>query len=502
MRTIRHYVDLRAREQPDAPYLIAPETGRTLTYARLKRDSEELGRYLLGAGLAKGDKVALLLHNSYQAARLFIGVMYAGFTASPLNLLSQHSQLAYVLDHSDTRLVFTSAEFFEPLNEVLKKLNKRIELIVIDPDAEIIFSAESLSSDPLPSLAENDEAMLMYTSGTTGRPKGCILSQKSIVAGGEYTSAAHGLTQSDRVLCAMPLYHINGQIVTAVAPLIHGGSVVMPRRFSASNYWDLVSKYRCTWINVVPTIIAYLLNGPDPRERGLAVSQVKFCRSASAPLPPDLHRAFEKKFRIGIIETFGLTETNAPCFTNPLDPAKRKIGSPGPAYGNEAKIIDPASGRTLPPGAAGEIMVRGDNVMTRYYKDPDNTAKTLEPDGWMHTGDVGYLDADGFLFVTGRIKEIIIKGGENIAPREIDEALLRHPAVLEAAAVGIPDANYGQEIMACVVLKPGHRCTVEDLAAFSQRELGQYKAPKIIKLVTELPKGPSGKVQRLKLLEI
>jgi len=501
MRTIRHYVDLRAREQPDAPYLIAPETGRTLTYGKLKQDSEELGRYLLALSLSKGDKVALMLHNSYQAARLFIGVMYAGFTVSPLNLLSQRSQLAYVLEHSDTRLVFTSTEFFEPLNEVLEKLDQRIELVVIDPDAESIFDADARLHVSLPPVVDHDEAMLMYTSGTTGRPKGCVLSHRSVVAGGEYTSAAHGLTRDDRVLCAMPLYHINGQIVTAVAPLVHGGSVVMPHRFSASGYWELVSRYRCTWINVVPTMIAYLLNGPDPREKGLAVSQVKFCRSASAPLPPDLHRAFEKKFGIGIIETFGMTETNAPCFTNPLDPARRKIGSPGPAYGNEAKIIDPATGKTLPPGVAGEIMVRGDNVMTRYYKEPENTARTLEPDGWMHTGDVGYLDADGFLFVTGRIKEIIIKGGENIAPREIDEALLRHPAVLEAAAVGIPDPNYGQEIMACVVLKPGSQCTVEELAAYSQRELGQYKAPKVIRLVSSLPKGPSGKVQRLKLLD-
>ena len=501
MRTIRHYVDLRAREQPDAPYLIAPETGRTLTYGKLKQDSEELGRFLLARGLAKSDKVALMLHNSYQAARLFIGVMYAGFTVSPLNLLSQRSQLAYVLEHSDTRLVFTSTEFFEPLNEVLEKLDQRIELVVIDPDAESIFDADARLHVSLPPVVDHDEAMLMYTSGTTGKPKGCVLSHRSVAAGGEYTSAAHGLTRDDRVLCAMPLYHINGQIVTAVAPLVHGGSVVMPHRFSASSYWELVSRYRCTWINVVPTMIAYLLNGPDPREKGLAVSQVKFCRSASAPLPPDLHRAFEKKFGIGIIETFGMTETNAPCFTNPLDPARRKIGSPGPAYGNEAKIIDPATGKTLPPGVAGEIMVRGDNVMTRYYKEPENTARTLEPDGWMHTGDVGYLDADGFLFVTGRIKEIIIKGGENIAPREIDEALLRHPAVLEAAAVGIPDPNYGQEIMACVVLKPGSQCTVEELAAYSQRELGQYKAPKVIRLVSSLPKGPSGKVQRLKLLD-
>jgi len=502
VRTIRYHVDRQAREQPDAPYLIAPETGRTLTYGKLERDSVELGRYLLAAGLARGDKVAFMLHNGYQAARLLIGTMYAGFTVSPLNLLAQRSQLAYVLDHSDSRLVFTSMEHVAALQAALSDVKRPIKVVPIDPDAENVFGSEPLSGDTLPEVAEDAEAMLMYTSGTTGKPKGCVLSQSSVVAGGEFTSTAHGLAREDRVLCAMPLYHINGQIVTAVAPLVHGGSVVMPRRFSASNYWDLVSKHRCTWINVVPTIIAYLLNGAGPVEKGLAAARVKFCRSASAPLPPDLHRAFEEKFGIGIIETFGMTETNAPCFTNPLDPARRKIGSPGRAFGNEAKIIDPATGKTLLPGAAGEIMVRGDNVMTRYYKDPENTAKTLEPDGWMHTGDVGYLDQDGFLFVTGRIKEIIIKGGENIAPREIDEALLRHPAVLEAAAVGIPDPNYGQEIMACVVLKPGSRCTVEELSAFSQRELGQYKSPKIIKLVADLPKGPSGKVQRLKLLDL
>jgi long-chain acyl-CoA synthetase len=276
----------------------------------------------------------------------------------------------------------------------------------------------------------------------------------------------------------------------------------MPHRFSVSNYWELVSRYECTWINVVPTIIAYLLNASHPREQGHDISRVKFCRSASAPLPPELHRAFEERFGISIIETFGMTETNAPCFTNPYDPTKRKIGSPGPAYGNEAKVIDPQTGADLPPDTPGEVMIRGDNVMKCYYKDAENTAKTLEADGWMHSGDVGYLDRDGFLFVTGRIKELIIKGGENIAPREIDEALLKHPAVLEAAAVGIPDRNYGQEIMACVVLKPGCECTTEELAAFTRVELGSYKTPKVIRLVDALPKGPSGKVQRLKLLEL
>ncbi len=502
MRTIRHHVDRRAREQPEAPYLIAPETGATLTYGELAAASEALGRYLLGEGLGKGDKVALMLHNGYQTGRLLIGLMYAGFVVAPLNLLAQPSQLEYVLDHSDVKLVFVSRELEARLRAALAGVPRDVRVVVIDPDAVEFLERGMLTASPLPGIGEEDESLLMYTSGTTGKPKGVLHTHRSVVAGGEYTSDAHRLTAADRVLCALPLYHINGQIVTAVAPLVHGGAVVMPHRFSAGNYWQQVARHHCTWINVVPTIIAYLLNAPEPRAQGLDVSRVKFCRSASAPLPPELHRAFEKKFGISVIETFGMTETNAPCFTNPYEPNQRKVGSPGQAFGNEAKVIDAATGATQPAGVAGEIMVRGDNVMKCYYKDPETTAKTLEPDGWMHTGDVGYLDADGFLFVTGRIKELIIKGGENIAPREIDEALLKHPAVLEAAAVGIPDENYGQEIMACVVLKPGEKCSIEELAAFSLRELGKYRAPKVIKLVDDLPKGPSGKVQRLKLLEL
>ena len=500
MRTIRHHIESRASEQPGAPYLIAPETGAILSYAQLHAASDRLARNLHARGYVKGDKIALMLHNGYQTARLLIGLMYAGYVAVPLNLLSQRSQLQYVLDHSDTRLVYTSAELRNQLEEALAGVDRDIAVEVIDPDATEVL-APGTAGVRIPDILESDDALLMYTSGTTGRPKGVLHTHRSVTAGGEYTSGAHHLTAVDRVLCALPLYHINGQIVTAVAPLVHGGSVVMPHRFSVSNYWELVARYQCTWINVVPTIIAYLLNAPHPREQGHDISRVKFCRSASAPLPPELHRAFEERFGISIIETFGMTETNAPCFTNPYEPGKRKIGSPGPAYGNEAKIIDPKTGADLPPNTPGEVMIRGDNVMKCYYKDPENTAKTLRSDGWMHSGDVGYLDDDGFLFVTGRIKELIIKGGENIAPREIDEALLKHPAVLEAAAVGVPDASYGQEIMACIVLKPGERCTVDELMTFSQEELGRYKCPKIIKLVESLPKGPSGKVQRLKLLE-
>jgi long-chain acyl-CoA synthetase len=329
-----------------------------------------------------------------------------------------------------------------------------------------------------------------------------LLTNRAVIAGGEYVSAAHQLTEDGSGHGRAAAVSHQRADRHGHAPLVHGGSLVLPQRFSASTFWETVAAHGCTWINVVPTIIAYLLNGSSPKEKGLDISAgASFCRSASAPLAPSHHRAFEDKFGIGIIETMGLTETAAPCFTNPLDPARRKIGSPGQAFGNEAKVVDD-QGETQPPGQTGEIMVRGPNVMNGYYKNPMETAKSLTADGWLHTGDLGHLDEDGFVFVTGRLKELIIKGGENIAPREIDEALLKHPALLEAAAVGIPDDNYGQEIMACVVLKPDQTCTEEELRKYCEGALGNYKTPRQFHFVQELPKGPSGKVQRLKLLDL
>jgi len=498
-RTVRAWVDRRAAETPGATYLIAPETGRTLAFGELQAASRRLAAFLAQRGARPGERIALLMPNGFQTCRLFIGVMYAGYCVTPVNLLAQPSQLAYVLDHCDARIVFVSPDQVGRLQEAMKDVARALEVIVCDPDAAEFI--EAAGAETLPPVAADTDALMMYTSGTTGKPKGVVLANRAVIAGGEYVSRAHELTPADRVMAVLPLYHINAQIVTATAPLVHGGSLVLPRKFSASNFWETVAEQRCTWINVVPTIIAYLLNGETPQAKGLDISSVRFCRSASAPLAPAHHRAFEAKFEIGIIETMGLTETAAPCFSNPLDPARRKIGSPGQAFGNEAKIID-ASGRALPPGRTGEIMVRGDNVMSGYYKNPEETAKALQADGWLHTGDLGHMDADGFVFVTGRLKELIIKGGENIAPREIDEALLKHPALLEAAAVGVPDEAYGQEIVACVVTRPGQSCSVDELREYCRGALGNYKTPKEFRFVDDLPKGPSGKVQRLKLLEL
>jgi long-chain acyl-CoA synthetase len=214
------------------------------------------------------------------------------------------------------------------------------------------------------------------------------------------------------------------------------------------------------------------------------------------------HRAFEGTFGIPVVEAMGMTETSSIVFCNPQDANRRKYGSAGLPCGVEAKVIDAESGREMPDRQAGEICLRGANVMSAYYKSPEQTAKSFDADGWLRTGDLGYRDADGFYFVTGRLKELIIKGGENIAPREIDEALLRHPAVLEAAAVGVPDANYGQDILAAIVLRPGARASEAAMREFCAVELGRYKTPREFRFVEALPKGPSGKVQRLRLGEL
>ena len=497
--TIRDFIDERAQQEPNTVYMIAPEARLTLTYGQLQEDSLTFGKHLLKLGLQKGDKVSFMLGNGYQTTKIFLGAMYAGFVIAPLNLMSQLSQLEYVLDHSDTKLVFFSADQEVKLKKAIGKVNREIRLFQVDNDAETIFPAtEDLVNMTLPEVFEGDDAILLYTSGTTGVPKGVLLSHKNIVAGGTHTTLAHELTPADRALCSLPLYHINGQVVTAVAPLVSGGSVVMPHKFRASNFWELISKYRCTWFSVVPTIISYLASATDPGSRNLKLDQLRFGRSASSALPPALHKAFEEKFNVSIVETMGLTETAAPVFSNPMDPAKRKYGCAGVAVGNTAKIID-QEGTEVPRGIRGEIMIRGDNVMKGYYKAPDLTAQAIESDGWLHTGDLGYMDGDGFVFVKGRIKELIIKGGENISPQEIDEALYRHPAVLDAAAVGIPDEHYGEEILCCVVLKPNRTVTEEELRRHCLKHLGDFKTPKTIKLVDYLPKGPSGKIQRLKI---
>ncbi len=492
--TVRELIERQAALQPHATFATDGDGRGTITYAELARACRQVSALLRSHGSQPGDTVAVIMPNGLQTLRLLLGAMHGGWCVNPINLLSQPDQMRYVLGHSDCKVVLVSAEWEQPVRGMLAGIGREVVLLVSEPDADGLPDEEAQTPPPAPDAL----ALLMYTSGTTGRPKGVMLTQANLAANALAISAEHDLGPADRVLAVLPLYHINAFAVTMLAPLAHGGSLAMPPKFSAARFWAQASERRCTWINVVPTMISYLLEGAAPPREQLA--RIRFCRSASAALPPEHLRAFETRFGIGIIETMGLTETVAPSFSNPLDPLQRKLGAVGRASGCEARVID-ANLALVPDGQTGEIAIRGPNVMRGYYKNDEATRASFTPDGWLRTGDLGHRDSDGFFFVTGRIKELIIKGGENIAPREIDEALLRHPAVQDAAAVGIPDRHYGQEIMACVVLRPGHAVGEAALRDFCLEQLGRYKTPKVLRFVTELPRGPSGKVQRLKLLD-
>jgi len=498
--TLRDVLLAHEREQPDAPLLISPETGETLSYAKFAQVARQLAARYSAHDLVPGDHVGFLLHNGYQTTTIFLGTMAAGFVVTPLNLLAHGAQLAYVLEHSDVKLVFTSTHYEAQLRNALSMTatERTIRVEVIDSDAPNVHA--SYGEIELDQSAHRESpALLMYTSGTTGQPKGALLTHANVLHAAHSVCDWHGLTRADRVLSSLPLYHINGQCIATIAPFVSGGSIVAPHKFSASAWWGWVHRHEPTWLNLVPTIIAYLLNAADAKTR--LWPTIRFARSASAPLPPDQHRVFEATFGIGVIEAMGMTECASVVFCNPQQQSLRKYGTPGLPCGAETRVVSTETSAVLADGVTGELQLRGDNVMLGYYNAPEKTADAMTPDGWLRTGDLGHRDADGFYFVTGRIKELIIKGGENIAPREIDEALLTHPAVLEAAAVGIPDANYGQEILAAIVLKPGVSCDEMSLHEHCMRTLGRYKTPKVFRFVDELPKGPSGKVQRLKLLD-
>jgi len=537
-RTLRELIEMRARLNPERIFLIAPQNladiadgsvraasgadAATLSFRQLHDDCRTLETQFRAAGLTPGDVVSVFMGNGIQTARLLLAAMYSGMIANPLNLLSQPSQLRYVVEHSDTHMIFVSSDTEPAIHTALAARPSapgvRLTRVVrIDPEASTLPTEASsipvASADGLPDKAidalldsavsyeprPDDDALLMYTSGTTGEPKGVLLTHRNLLANARNVSAEHRLGADDRVLASLPLYHINGLVVTLLAPLFHGGSVVMTSRFSTGTFWRDVTEAGCTWINVVPTIIAYLINSEEVCS--LDLSRLKFCRSASAALPADHHRAFEARFGIGIIETMGMTETAAPVFSNPLESAERRVGSIGRPSGCEARVLG-LDGQDCAPLQCGEIVLRGEQVMNRYYKRPDETRSAFTNDGWLRTGDLGYCDADGYFYINGRAKELIIKGGENIAPREIDEALLKHPGVLEAAAVGVPDPFYGQEIVAFVVPRDTEYSSnlPAELHEHCLRELGRYKTPKVFRFVSDLPRGPSGKIQRLKLL--
>jgi amino acid adenylation domain-containing protein len=491
-----------ADARPAKPCFVSPDSGCEWSFADLRCQTRNVARELSRLGLARGDKVAFLLDNGLFTAGLLLGAMYGGFVPVPLNVRAGRAHLGYTLDHCDARVVFVSEGHRATLDEVRGDILRELQVIAADVDRGPDWGDACGGDEELPAVGPDEPALLMYTSGSTGQPKGALHTQRQFVAAAHNSVLAHELTDCDCSLCVLPLYHINAINVTLVPTLATGGTVVMPHRFLVKEFWQWIARYRCTWSALVPTIIAQLVDWIDPRAHGMdeALGRIRFLRSSSAPLAPSLHRAFEEKFRLPLIEAMGSTECGGNIFSNPPPPAPDKIGTPGLPYGFTARLVGP-DGAEAPAGEPGEIMLSGPAVMTGYYKNPEGTAAVLGSDGWLRTGDLAQRDEDGYFFIVGRAKELIIKGGMNVAPRQIDDALSSHSAVLEAAALGVPSAVFGEDIVAFAVLRPGCQAREQELLACCERQLGLFKTPTRIFVVNDLPKGPSGKVQRLRLAE-
>ncbi len=478
--SLRDWLDARA--DAGGVGFVFPETGEALTWEDLRAHAASVAADLTAQGIAKGESVAVMHPNGLEGIKALFAVLYGGFRVTMLNLAAGPDALGYAMEHSEARVAFVHDAQLDAFHQVR-------------PDALSLFAATGQTA-PLHAVEASDDALLMYTSGTTGRPKGVVHTQASLLAGGWTVSVAHELTPQDRGMGVLPFYHINGLCVSVIGALVSGGSLAMVSRFSASRFWEQAEAGGITWFSVVPTIISHLLHGAA--EPSIALKeQLRFARSASSALAIETQRAFQDRFGLAIVESLGLTETAAQCLVNPLDPALHRIGSAGKAISNDARIADD-SGTECACGTEGEIQISGPNVMKEYLKNPEATAGTFHGD-WLRTGDLGRMDEEGYVFVTGRLKELIIKGGENIAPREIDEALYEHPDVVEAAAFARPCTQYGERVEAAVRLSESSSATAEELRALCKARVGAFKAPDCVHIMDELPKGPSGKIQRLYL---
>jgi len=497
LETVRDFIDFNSEKNPNLNFITCANTKKKLSNKDLKKNLEKINYYLsVEKNQKKNALICTLTENSLSGIQLMLGIMYSGMIQVPLNLVAGEDQLSYIIDHSESKILFSTKSNLVLAKKIIKKSNSSVELIEIDKDNFIDeLNDEKKKSE---NLKKTNNALLMYTSGTTGKPKGVMLTHDNILNGGKNVLISHELTPLDKALCVLPLYHINGLIVTVMGPLVSHSSLVLSEKFSATNFWKHIEEFKCTWFSIVPTIVSSLLNKYYEIEfKSLNTSSVRFGRSASAALAPETHKNFEEKFKIKMIETMGLTETCAPILSNPPSPNPIKYGSPGIPYGNEVKIFDKKFNE-VERNSIGQICVRGKNVMKEYYKNPTETKKSFYND-WLLTGDLGLMDSENFVFVKGRIKELIIKGGENISPREIDDVLYQHPDVLEAAAFGDKCSHYGETVKAGVVLKNKDSVTEDDLINHCSKILGKFKSPESIFFFDELPKGSSGKIQRLKI---
>ena len=510
-QTLREVLDYGVAEHAA---LVAPD-GPSITYDDLRAQVDRLRVQLRSLGIRKEDRVAIVLPNGLESIVTFLAVTAAA-TAAPLNAAYKIDEFAFYLDDTNASAVITGPEGGEAIMEVAP--TGAIHIVVdMDDAGQVSLTAAgdplrrgsgqastssgrtegSGGADDSTWPTTDDVALVLHTSGTTSRPKRVPLTHRNLTTSLRNVAATYDLTPDDVSLCVMPLFHVHGLVASTLSTLQTGGTVVAPPRFNPLNFWPVVKEHNVTWFSAVPTMHQALLSRARSTKPEVPET-LRFIRSCSAALPPVVMDELEQQFGVPVLEAYGMTEAAHQMASNPLPPGNRLPGAVGPGTGVGVAIMD-EEGTLLLTGERGEVVIRGDNVITGYENNPEANASSFT-NGWFRTGDEGMLDTDGYLTLTGRLKEMINRSGEKISPLEIDNALLDHPAVGEAVAFGVPHTTHGEEASAAVVLTG--EVTPQELVAFCRTKLADYKCPRVIHVMEAIPRGPTGKISRRFLTEM
>jgi acyl-CoA synthetase (AMP-forming)/AMP-acid ligase II len=491
--------ELLAAGGDDAIALAAPGAA-PLTYRGLRAVVARCAGRLNAAGICRGDRVAIVLPNGPEMAAAFVGIATCAASA-PLNPAYRADEFDFYLSDLNAKALVVERGSASPAVEVARR--RGIAVIELVPagegagDFDLHAAAASGPAAPPGAAQAGDVALILHTSGTTSRPKIVPLTQANICASACNVRDTLALTADDRGLNIMPLFHIHGLIAGLLAPLAAGSSIFCTPGFNALKFFAWMQEAKPTWYTAVPTMHQTILARAAQNRETIAANPLRFIRSSSSSIPPQVIRDLEEVFGAPLIESYGMTEAAHQMASNPLPPRKRIPGSVGLAAGPEVAIMD-EHGNLLPPDTAGEIVIRGPNVTAGYENNSKANAEAFS-NGWFRTGDQGVMDAEGYLSITGRLKEIINRGGEKISPREVDEVLMDHPAVQQVVTFAIPHDKLGEDVGAAVVLRDGQSASEKELREFAARRLADFKVPRKILFLGEIPKGATGKLQRIGL---
>ncbi|MFO0995803.1 MAG: acyl--CoA ligase [Alphaproteobacteria bacterium] len=494
-------IDLLARGADGATAFSAPERP-PLTYGALRAHARATVERLNALGIGRNDRVAIVLANGPEMASAFVAIG-AGATTAPLNPAYRDEEFEFYLSDLRARALVIEAGADSPAIAVATRLGVPVLRLTVSAGAPSgLFALDGQAVGPAKSdgpAGPEDVALVLHTSGTTSRPKIVPLSQTNITVSAGNIARTLALAPADRCLNVMPLFHIHGLIGAVLSSLSAGASIYCSPGFNALKFFAWVDDAKPSWYSAVPTMHQAILARAERNQEIVQRMKLRLIRSSSASLPPQVMVELEKAFNAPVIESYGMTEASHQMASNPLPPRARKPGCVGIAAGPEIAIMD-EGGAFLGTGSVGEVVIRGENVTKGYENNPKANESGFTK-GWFRTGDQGVLDAEGYLTITGRIKEIINRGGEKISPREVDEVLLDHPAVAQAVTFAMPHAKLGEEVAAAIVLKDSAQATESEIRAFVAKRLADFKVPRKVLFLSEIPKGATGKLQRIGLAE-